>query len=83
MEVSVSRMPIAEGLAPHLQRLAAQRLRGGEVALGLSSMPRLLMEVSVSGCRLPRVSRRTFSASRYSGSAAARSPLACSSGRGC
>ena len=28
-------MPIAERLAPRLQRLAEQRLRGGEVALGL------------------------------------------------
>ena len=28
-------MPIAEGVAPPLQRLAAQRLRGGEVALGV------------------------------------------------
>eukprot|EP00964_Phaeocystis_antarctica_P041821 scaffold23946_cov52-Phaeocystis_antarctica.AAC.1 len=27
------RMPIAEGLARHLQRLAQQRLSGGEVAL--------------------------------------------------
>eukprot|EP00964_Phaeocystis_antarctica_P100179 scaffold65863_cov66-Phaeocystis_antarctica.AAC.7 len=33
------------------------------------------MERSVLGCRLPRVSRCTSSASRYSGSAAARSPL--------
>eukprot|EP00964_Phaeocystis_antarctica_P020491 scaffold11332_cov65-Phaeocystis_antarctica.AAC.2 len=30
-----SRMLTAEGLAPHLQRLAKQRLRGDEVALGL------------------------------------------------
>eukprot|EP00964_Phaeocystis_antarctica_P113378 scaffold77420_cov63-Phaeocystis_antarctica.AAC.3 len=37
------------------------------------------MEISVCGCRSPRVSRHTFSASRSSGSAAARSPLACSS----
>ena len=33
------------------------------------------MEMSVSGCRLPRVSRRPSSTSRNSGSAAARSPL--------
>eukprot|EP00964_Phaeocystis_antarctica_P031263 scaffold17691_cov72-Phaeocystis_antarctica.AAC.2 len=37
------------------------------------------MAMSVLGCRLPRVSRRTSNASRYSGSAAARSPLASSS----
>eukprot|EP00964_Phaeocystis_antarctica_P031170 scaffold17644_cov54-Phaeocystis_antarctica.AAC.3 len=30
-----ARMTIAEGLAPHLQRLAAQRLGSGEVALGM------------------------------------------------
>ena len=61
-------MPIAQGLALHLQRLAAQRLGGGEVALplGPSSMPRLLMEMSVFGCRLPSVSRSTSSASRHS-----------------
>ena len=34
------------------------------------------MEMSVCGCRLPRVSRRTSSASRSSSSAAVRSPLA-------
>eukprot|EP00964_Phaeocystis_antarctica_P100178 scaffold65863_cov66-Phaeocystis_antarctica.AAC.6 len=28
-------MPIAEGLALHLQRLAVQRLSGGEVTLGV------------------------------------------------
>eukprot|EP00964_Phaeocystis_antarctica_P042747 scaffold24508_cov66-Phaeocystis_antarctica.AAC.8 len=58
------RMTTAQRSAPPLQRLAQQQLSGGEVALGL-----------VSGCRLPRVSRRNSSASRYSGSAAARSPL--------
>ena len=42
-------MPVAQGLALHLQRLAAQRLGGGSGALPLapSSMPRLLMEMSV------------------------------------
>eukprot|EP00964_Phaeocystis_antarctica_P027947 scaffold15753_cov58-Phaeocystis_antarctica.AAC.4 len=39
-------------------------------------MPRLLMEASVPGCRLPSVSRVVSSASRHSGSAAAWSPLA-------
>ena len=41
--------------------------------------PRLLAEVSVSGCRSPRVSRCSLSASRSSRSAAVKSPLACSS----
>eukprot|EP00964_Phaeocystis_antarctica_P038839 scaffold22225_cov72-Phaeocystis_antarctica.AAC.5 len=37
------------------------------------------MELSVCGCRLPSVSRCPSSASRLNGSAAARSPLVCSS----
>ena len=31
-------MPIAQGLTLHLQRLAAQRLRGGKVALGTQQL---------------------------------------------
>eukprot|EP00964_Phaeocystis_antarctica_P121778 scaffold85445_cov66-Phaeocystis_antarctica.AAC.2 len=46
------------------------------LACNISSRPRLPIEVSVSGCRSPRVSRRASSASRHSGSAAARSHLA-------
>ena len=42
--------------------------------LVFSSEPRSLMEASVLGCRLPRVSRLTSSASRHSGPAASRSP---------
>eukprot|EP00964_Phaeocystis_antarctica_P078380 scaffold48758_cov61-Phaeocystis_antarctica.AAC.8 len=41
-----------------------------------STSPRFFMAVSVSGCRSPSVSRIPSSASRSSGSAAARSPLA-------
>eukprot|EP00964_Phaeocystis_antarctica_P065854 scaffold39782_cov82-Phaeocystis_antarctica.AAC.3 len=37
------------------------------------------MVMSVLGCRSPNVSRCPSSASRHSGSAAARSPLACNS----
>ena len=38
-------MPTAEGLAPHLQRLAAQRPSGVEVTLlALNSQPRLPMD---------------------------------------
>ena len=44
------RIPIAEGLALHLQRLAQQRLSGGEV------------EASVSGCPRVSLSRNTSSA---------------------
>eukprot|EP00964_Phaeocystis_antarctica_P042743 scaffold24508_cov66-Phaeocystis_antarctica.AAC.4 len=42
----------------------------------ISSMRRLRMELSVSGCPMLSVARRPSRASRSSGSAAARSPLA-------
>ena len=44
-----------------------------------NSLRRSPMEASVSGCPLPRVARSPSTASRSSGSAAARSPLAHSS----
>jgi len=75
-------MPAAESLTLPLQRLAVEQFSGGEIALSCSSAPRLLRKLSVLGCRSPRVPRDTSSASRYIGSAAARSPLDCNSAPG-
>ena len=72
-------LPAAKRLTHPLQPLALQRLRGGEFALGVQQQS----EIVDAGERVlvptAEVSRRTFSASRYSGSASSYLPWSCSS----
>eukprot|EP00964_Phaeocystis_antarctica_P161599 scaffold133458_cov96-Phaeocystis_antarctica.AAC.1 len=61
---------------------SASRCSGSAAArspLACNSLPKLQMELSVSGCRLPSVSRDTSNASRNSGSASPYLPWFCSS----
>ena len=61
-------MPIAEKRTPRLKHLAYQGVASLSLPWAFISIPRLLMDVSVWGCRLPSVARCASSAARNSGS---------------